>query len=198
MWQVYQDLPGLVFGFHGCDKATGERVLATQNEHLAASQNAHDWLGEGIYFWEWSPQRAEEFAEQAVRDPRLTKGKIIDPFVLGAVIDLGRCCNLLDVAALKEVKEAHNFLVVTQKAAAAPMPQNKGTDRAARFLDQAVITTMHQVRDVCQLAPYDTVRGAFWEGADLYEGSSFAAKNHVQIAVRNRQCIKAYFRPFRD
>lgn len=40
-----------VLGYHGCDRAVGEKVLANK-EHLRASDNDYDWLGTGIYFWE--------------------------------------------------------------------------------------------------------------------------------------------------
>jgi hypothetical protein len=32
-----------VLGYHGCDKAVGEKVLANQ-EHLRSSDNNYDWL----------------------------------------------------------------------------------------------------------------------------------------------------------
>ena len=41
---------------------------------------------------------------------------------------------------------------------------------------------------------YDTVRGAFWEGEELYPNAGFKEKNHVQIVVRNQESIKGYFR----
>jgi len=43
--------------------------------------------------------------------------------------------------------------------------------------------------------PYDSVRGAFSEGAPLFEGSKIMEKSHVQICVRNAPCIRGYFRP---
>jgi len=60
---IYQHVPGLVLGFHGCDKEVGEALLRSPNGHLDASANAWDWLGSGIYFWENDPKRALEFAK---------------------------------------------------------------------------------------------------------------------------------------
>ena len=54
---MYEKLPNLVLGFHGCDKSTYEKVLKNY-ENLKASDNTYDWLGNGIYFWENSYQRA--------------------------------------------------------------------------------------------------------------------------------------------
>lgn len=62
MWDLYKFQPSFVLGFHGCDKAVAEHVLAsTGKQHLRRSTNRHDWLGNGIYFWESSPQRAMEW-----------------------------------------------------------------------------------------------------------------------------------------
>ena len=42
---------GLTIGFHGCDEDTAKRVILNK-DNILASQNAYDWLGSGIYFWE--------------------------------------------------------------------------------------------------------------------------------------------------
>ena len=42
-------LPSFVLGYHGCDAALAEEVLAGR-EILRPSRNDYDWLGEGIYF----------------------------------------------------------------------------------------------------------------------------------------------------
>lgn len=69
-----------------------------------------------------------------------------------------------------------------------------------RKLDCAVIEYMHsqieeQYEKGAKIRPFDSVRGAFWEGEELYPGAGFREKNHVQICVRNPNCIKGYFRP---
>lgn len=195
-WSIYKKLPGLVLGFHGCDREVGEALLSGAEGHLKPSKNEYDWLGGGIYFWESNPWRAYQFAEEAAsKNPRVTRGSIRSPFVVGAVIDLGHCCNLLDSAALSELSKAHGLLQdISDLVEGNPMPQNKGKDFGARFLDKAVIETMHSLRKELRLPSYDTVRGAFVEGDPLYEGAGFHEKNHIQIAVRNTACIKGYFR----
>lgn len=195
----YEILPGLILAFHGTDKQTVEKVLAGK-EHLEESQNAYDWLGHGIYFWEYSPQRALEFAQQSKTDKKITKGTIKHPAVIGAVIDPGTCLNLLEASAISKLKEAYEVIKLIED----PLPENKGgIDKRARFLDCAVIEVVHKLREPGKgalsklkpsLNPYDTVRGAFWEGDELYPGAGFSEKNHVQICVRNPDCIKGYFR----
>jgi hypothetical protein len=191
---IYQRLPGLVLGFHGCDAEVGEALLADSTAHLQPSTNDYDWLGGGIYFWENDPQRALEFATQASTSTRISKGKITKPFVIGSVIDLGLCCNLLDRKALDELRQSYEILDSLNKSIGATLPKN-GTNRLTRYLDCLVIENVHKSRTSGGLASYDTVRGAIWEGGPLYPGANIETKNHVQIAVRNVGCIKGYFRP---
>ena len=58
---MYSNLPNLIIGFHGCDTNTYENVIY-KHERLHASHNSYDWLGSGIYFWENSLNRAQEWA----------------------------------------------------------------------------------------------------------------------------------------
>jgi hypothetical protein len=83
-----------VIGYHGCDQSVVDSII-NRNGHLKRSENRYDWLGKGIYFWEFGPSRANEWAIQRVKDGSNT---IKVPAVLGAIINLGRCFDLLDVA----------------------------------------------------------------------------------------------------
>lgn len=199
MWGLYKAQPAFVLGFHGCDEAIGEAVLRSSDGRLNASYNEYDWIGWGTYFWEGSPQRALEFADQAKIEPRVTKGRIKTPFVVGAIIDLGLCCNLVDSSALQELAEAFASLKAAYSKDGLQMPRNLGgPDRRARYLDCAVIEFMHVLREEAKLPPYDSVRAPLLEGDDLYPSAGFKRKNHIQIAVRNPACIKGYFRPIRE
>jgi hypothetical protein len=79
------------------------------------------------------------------------------------------------------------------------MPANQShsgeTGLILRYLDCAVINTVHRTRAEEHVAPFDTVRAAFIEGEPLFRGSSFHDKNHIQVCVRNLKCIRGYFRP---
>ena len=54
---MYTTRPGLILGFHGCDKSLVNDVL-TGEKTLQDSDNEYDWLGHGVYFWENSVARA--------------------------------------------------------------------------------------------------------------------------------------------
>lgn len=166
---------------------------------LEESQNEYDWLGSGVYFWEADPWRALDFAKEAMSKGYMTKRPITDPYVVGAVIDLGICCNLLEIEAINELGKAYDELKEALDLARQSLPTNKG---ARRNLDRAVVEYMHHSRErgmlvgrkLVKLPPYDTVRAAFPEGEELYEDAGFRRKNHIQIAVREPKCIKGYFR----
>ena len=196
---MYQTLPSFVLGFHGCDKDTAESVLAGESV-LKTSKNDYDWLGDGIYFWENSPERAFSYASMLSQHKNRTKGHVKTPFVIGAILDLGVCLNLTDENALLQLASAYQALEGMTKAANKALPSNTpgfrgDSDEIKRHLDCAVFQTLHALRKSGNLPAYDTVRSPFFEGSVLYPGGGFTSKAHVQIAVRNIQCIKGYFRP---
>jgi len=43
-----------IFAYHGCDSTVAELVLLG-HFRLEPSHNDYDWLGAGIYFWEYGP-----------------------------------------------------------------------------------------------------------------------------------------------
>ena len=55
----------------------------------------------------------------------------------------------------------------------------------------------HETLEDENQAAIDTVRGIFTEGQNLYPGSGFKSKTHIQVAVRNEECIKGVFRVMR-
>ena len=189
-WSRYTSYPAYVFGFHGCDVSVGESILSGQVPHLKPSENDYDWLGHGIYFWEANPARALEFAGERKNGKPVSQGQVETPFVLGAIIDLGQCLNLLDSRVFQELKDAYGILESSQKV----LPTN-GKEKLLRKLDCAVIETLHAARATVSEASYQTVRGVFPEGKEVYPNAGFKDKDHIQICVRDLSCIKGYFRP---
>lgn len=190
--------PGVIYGFHGCDRRIAETVLSSHTEHLRYSTNDYDWLGHGIYFWEASPERGLEFARDAKIRKKITQGSIRYPYVIGAIIELGNCLNLLDHSGLMEMRTAHQMLTASAAAEGKQLPANKYKDQSGaylmRALDCAVLEYLHQIRMDADLPAYDSVVGALWEGNALYDHAGVTDKNHMQVCVRNKECIKGYFR----
>lgn len=191
-------LPSFILGYHGCDESLAEAVFAGR-ERLDHSTNDYDWLGHGVYFWEHNAQRAYDYAKTLAANPRHSKQRIAKPAVIGAVINLGYCLNLLDGRFIELVRKAHRDLEVAARKANRAMPQNTGgKDLLNRKLDCMVIQTLHAIREDKMESPFDTVRAAFIEGDPLYENAGFTAESHIQVCVRNPQCIMGYFRPLDD
>lgn len=64
-----------------------------------------------------------------------------------------------------------------------------------RELDCAVIEVLHKARENGGFPQFDSVKGVFWEGKELYPNAGFREKDHIQICVRNPNCIKGLFLP---
>ena len=187
---MYSKLPNLVFAFHGCDKSTFDDVIF-EHKTLMPSNNSYDWLGNGIYFWESSLQRAQEWSEEQV-----ARKKYTHPAVIGAVIDLGYCLNLADSAFFPILEFGYNWLNRIACDEGKQIPINRyGDDNVLRELDCAVIEQVHEINIFRDMKSFDSVRGLFIEGAEIYEGSGFRRKTHIQICIRNPNCIKGYFNP---
>ncbi|HEY4111055.1 hypothetical protein [Puia sp.] len=183
--------PFQIIGFHSCDRDLGLRLLNGSDE-LRPSNNPWDWLGPGIYFWEQNPYRALSYAEEAARKKQKFAGKIEVPFVVGAIIELGRCLNLIEPNSIEIVKMAHAELLATSQNSNEKLPVNDGPNRA---LDCAVIKFMHEFNKDQNLPPYDTIRSPFHEGGPIYTGANFTDRLHIELCILNSQCIKGYFLP---
>jgi hypothetical protein len=180
-----------VIGFHGCDRELGLRLLQGSAE-LRPSTNPWDWLGPGIYFWEQNPYRALSYAEEAVRKRQKFAGKIETPFVIGAIIDLGKCLNLIEPRSINVVKEAYDELLLAARTEGNQLPVNKGPNRQ---LDCAVIKILHASYRKKNIPPYDTIRSPFHEGGPIYSGANFTDRLHIELCILNPHCIKGYFLP---
>ena len=190
---MYPSRPGLLIGFHGCDESI-RNAIVDGNAMLRASQNGYDWLGHGFYFWENNYERALDFATN-----RPGRKQYKTPTVLGAVIDLQFCLDLMDTEFIRLVKESYDNLRKLANVANKELPVNKkisnSRDLLLRELDCAVIENLHKRRKLETKKAFDSVRGLFVEGNPIYEGAGFHEKNHVQICIRNPNCIKGFFIP---
>lgn len=193
---MYSTKPHVVYGFHAINEADGLDILNNRASFIS-SNNKYDWLGRGVYFWENSYERAKQYA---LEDMQRQHTKIQVPFVLGAVIELGNCLDLLDQKNIDLLSSAHEYVISSLQAAGRTIPTNRRTgskdfDFKMRELDCAVINQLHERVESWGATPFDSVRSAFLEGDEMYPGAGFKRNNHIQISVINRNCIKGIFIP---
>lgn len=170
-------MPRSVIGFHGCTRDAARKIL-TEN-HFTPSTNTYDWLGEGIYFWEYAPYRALDWAMA------MCARRGGEPAVIGATIRLGRCLNLLDTQHSGELVYAYRRLELRYPGRRLP----RNFDSGAYMLDCAVIDAYCQMAEEQQIYRVQTVRGSFPEGSPVYPGSKILSLAHTQVAVRDAACI---------
>jgi len=138
------------------------------------------------------------------RHPPSPSRKIQKPFVVGAIIDLGNCLDLTDAGSLAIIRKGCEQFKRTSESAGEPLPANerarsRDEDLVKRHLDCAVANFVHLLRERSNLRVFDTVRGIFTEGGDLYPGAKIQSRTHVQICVRNPAVsMKGYFRPLKS
>jgi hypothetical protein len=201
---MYDFRTNLILGFHGCDQEVCDQLLQNP-DNIKISDGPHEWLGHGMYFWENNYERAFQFAKD-----KLKRKEIRKPAVIGAVLNLGNCCDLLDSKNIKLLTTYHQRLVSLHKSTGTPMPINEDAksdmdhDKLFRGLDCAVIEVMHTEMEKerraeikksghSEIRLFDSTRGVFWEGKEIYKDSGFKEKNHIQICIRNSNCIKGFF-----
>ena len=167
----------IVLGYHGCTAEFAEAILRGELplSQWQPSANPYDWLGRGIYFWEYAPERARAWGEGGV---------------IGAVIQLGRCLDLTDLRYTDLLLPAYQAVKKAFRQGARKLPKNR---EKRRELDCLVINTLILGQPVGQ--QFQTVRCPFLEGRAAFPGSLILRESHVQLAVRDRACLLGVFRP---
>lgn len=190
---MYVSKPNLIIGFHGCEKEDQNKLL-NDISYFKNSHEDYEWLGHGMYFWENNPDRAKIWANNKKK-----AGTLREPAVIGAVIDLGRCFDLMDSSHIKVLKEGYTLFIAESKKLNKPIPQNKshpkskGNEKTLRYLDCAVIEyTMKFLQNKGERT-FDSIRAIFIEGDPLYPDAGFHEKSHIQICIINPNCIKGIF-----
>lgn len=194
---MYSSRNNILIGFHGCDESVSEKLINNPNE-IKFNINPHDWLGNGFYIWENNYARALQWAEEKEK-----RGEIKKASVVGAVVSLERCFDLIDSEFIDMLTVYHSLMLAEFEGDVnKTMPENKNkpndpnNDKLARKLDCAVIEYMHgKIKEVRKIKEFDTARGVFTEGGPAFPGAGIQKKSHIQICVRNFDCIKGFFKP---
>lgn len=195
-----------MIGFHGCDESVRNELVNNPNK-IKKSQEKFDWLGNGFYIWENNFERALKWAED-----KLERGTVTNPSVVGVIYQLDYCLDFTDSQFIGVLCDYYELLKTDLEFTGKKLPHNKDVKRDAhqdlvlRELDCAVIEYLHQkIEDAIkndeeekgfsEIRRFDTARGIFTEGGPAYEGAGIQAKNHIQICIRNLNCIKGFFIP---
>lgn len=203
---MYSSRANLMIGFHGCDEAIRQALIYKPNI-VNKSQEIYDWLGHGFYVWENNYERALKWAED-----KQSRGKIKTASVVGVIYQLDYCLDFTDSQYTQLLSEYYELMNDAFLFAGKEIPENKNVpkdehrDKVIRELDCAVIEYLHQkieeeiVKNVAlekfsELKQFDTVRGVFTEGGPAFDGAGVQLKNHIQICIRNLNCIKGFFIP---
>jgi hypothetical protein len=177
-------------------------------DEVKPSQKPYDWLGHGFYIWENNYSRALQWAE----DKKRRDGTISVPAAVGVVYQLEHCLDFTDTEFIEILPTYYNFFKDEFEISGKELPKNKDSsedkhqDLVLRELDCAVIEYLHKkmeeeiendinLKGFSGLKKIDTVRGIFTEGGPAFEGAGIQAKNHIQICIRNFNCIKGFFVP---
>ena len=168
-----------VVGFHG---TSGRRARSIVRYGFKRSENAYDWLGTGIYFFEENEERARAWARKRWAE---------DPAVIGAVVDLSGVLDLTEQGALDGLKRTAAVLASAYAGDRLELPRNRPDGR--RYFDCALIDLY------CAIGADDerevtVVRGLFEEGATIHPASSIRDLTHCQLSVRDPRAILGLWR----
>ena len=169
----------IVTGYHGTNSEVADII---ERDGFQLSQNAYDWLGDGVYFFQDAPCRAWEWA-------RARYGE--DGSVIGAEIRIADCMDLLDVGWNEVISDMYDeYLKFLRNAGLSRPTQSGGAHRLDREVINYTVGVLGEsgIRIAC-------VRAAFREGRPVYADSAFFNQSHVQIAVRDTDvCIQRIWR----
>ena len=180
----YRDYNRTIIAYHGTTAAVADRLV--DGEPFAASENDDDWFGHGIYFWEYAPQQAWWWATRVKRNKH--------PAVVGAIIRLGNCLDLLDPVNVGVLQRFHRKQLAQWAAAGERAPRNGNQHKNLDFAlfnlfynrSPVPIETTHAV-----YVPTESAKRA-WKRSWIYEEA------HTQVCVRHAENILAVWRVRQD
>jgi hypothetical protein len=177
--QTAFDYDRTIVAFHGTNRATAGRLV--DGESFGPSTNDDDWLGHGIYFWEYAPQQAWWWAKRRYGDHAA---------VVGALVRLGSCLDLLDPSNAALRRAAHRDLKRSLLAEGQRLPKNANNHK---YLDCAVFNWLYRVLEEAERR-VETCRAVFvpsvtvarlWDRSGVFQGA------HIQLCIREPNSIAA-------
>jgi len=181
----FDDYHRTIVGYHGTRLSVALDIV-NRKRTFKFSRNRDDWLGYGIYFWEYAPQQAYSWAER-----RKKRHNWNEPIaILGSMIRLGFCFDLLDPYNVKYLKEIYEQYRATETAAGSSIPENANH---YKYLDCAVFQYAYAVTENPEKKQaVDSSRAVYvptGEEKRIWTRSWISEGAHIQICVRNPDCI---------
>jgi hypothetical protein len=177
---MFADYHRIIVGYHGTSRTVADRIVREQR--FVPSKNKHDWLGHGVYFWEYAPKQAWWWAQRRYG---------VDAAVVASMLRLGNCLDLLDPENSAQLKKFHDELEKDAIASGRSMPKNHNTKK---YRDCAVLEAYYQRATDAGAAAVQTARGVYVPtpgaaaeaggGFRLWERSWLTFDAHIQICVR--------------
>ena len=189
----FDDYHRTVIGYHGTGLAAALRII-TRVAPFRPSRRDFDWLGRGVYFWEYAPQQALRFARirqrQYQKKPNKTAEVIrraTEPLaVVGCMIRLGNCFDLLEPDNVEYLQQIFVEYKKDMELLGMALPRNT---RKYRKLDCAVFEYTYKfIHADMPNHPIDTARAVYVPtGGErrVWERSWISRDAHIQLCVRN-------------
>ncbi len=171
---AYLDYHRTVVAHHGTSAKIADALI--DGQPFQESTSVNEWLGSGVYFWEYGPKQAWWWARRYK--------KLADPAVVGAMIRLGNCFDLLDSRNIGVLQRAKDGMIKLMKREGVEIPKN---ERAYKNLDCAVFNYFYQMVEDEGEPGIDSARAAYvpteskkriWHASWIYRDT------HIQICVR--------------
>lgn len=181
----FDDYHRTIVGYHGTRLSTALGIV-NRTRRFRVSQNRDDWLGHGVYFWEYAPQQAYWWAER-----RRKRQKWDEPIaILGSMIRLGFCFDLLDPYNVTYLREIYDAYRAAEAAAGRAIRENANH---YKYLDCAVFQYAYAVVENSEgQSSVDSARAVYVPTGDekrIWSRSWISNGAHIQICVRNPSCI---------
>lgn len=182
---ISYDYHRTVIGYHGTRRSTAE--ILVRGAGFTHSENGTDWLGHGVYFWEYGPKMAWDWAVDRYGENNAA--------VVGAMVRLGRCLDFVDPENGTILERGYEELA--DILGDDNLPSNANSDK---HLDCAVLNYIYESLEEGENSA-DSARAIFvpsapmsrfWTRSGLFRGS------HVQLCVRNDSNILAVWHVNQD
>lgn len=184
----FSDYHRTVIGYHGTRLSVAKQIVDLTGS-FQKSSNPHDWLGTGVYFWEYAPKQAWLWAEQLRKKRHWTEPTA----VVASMIRLGNCFDLLDPDNIRELESYHRKFSNGAAEAGTRVPKNYNTrkylDRAVFEFTYATLEDRGEPVDTCRAVYVPTNTALDGKNSRVWTRSWITRTSHIQLCVRKESCI---------